>query len=605
MTEALDLDRRYTSKDFTALRAFVQRIPAATIARTYYDVDEDPHAATPTQMERYLRTMLDALVQLAIAHGSSVLAEHLQASIKRHGSARLTAVSLKMVAEAAQLAAASPSAEHGLGMWLRPKVAKYLRGEGIQTLGALVAFCNRRGPTWWRSVPRIGPGRAQILVQWLRRHADTLGVRVDADVDRAEPFQAPAAQRVALSAGQTRLAPLERMDLPHALSGAQGANRASTFCYVAAAHDLAAIRAYLNRYRDQPKTLRAYTKELERFVLWAIGVRGTAVSSLLVEDCEAYKDFLAAPSPSFVGPRAPRHSRRWYPFATATLSADSQRYAVRALRAAFSWLVDVRYLAGNPWKAVKDPSTVTREAQMQIHRALPATLWQTLRAALEVRCQASEGDGVNPAQWRAARAAMLLMGDSGLRREEAAQADRAQLRLSPHSTVERPVWALQVVGKRNKERTVPVSRATLEALRAHWQDRGRDFDLPIESAPLLAPLIIPNTPQAQRKHDGVHQAPYTADSLNRLVRWALRTVSPELEGVSAEDLVRLAGTSAHAFRHTFGTQATAKKMPLDVVQKVLGHASLQTTSIYVQAEQQRIMEEAARYYADDAADDAL
>ena len=137
-------------------------------------------------------------------------------------------------------------------------------------------------------MPRIGPGRAQILVQWLRCHADTLGVRVDADVDRTEPFQAPAAQRVVLSAGQTRLAPLERMDLPQALSGAQGANRASSFCYVAAAHDLAAIRAYLNRYRDQSKTLRAYTKELERFVLWAIGVRGTAVSSLLVEDCEGH-----------------------------------------------------------------------------------------------------------------------------------------------------------------------------------------------------------------------------------------------------------------------------------------------------------------------------
>jgi len=58
MTETLDLDRRHTAKDFTALRAFVQRIPAATIARSYYDVDEDPHAATPAQIERYLRTML-------------------------------------------------------------------------------------------------------------------------------------------------------------------------------------------------------------------------------------------------------------------------------------------------------------------------------------------------------------------------------------------------------------------------------------------------------------------------------------------------------------------------------------------------------------------
>jgi site-specific recombinase XerD len=32
------------------------------------------------------------------------------------------------------------------------------------------------------------------------------------------------------------------------------------------------------------------------------------------------------------------------------------------------------------------------------------------------------------------------------------------------------------------------------------------------------------------------------------------------------------------------------------VQRVLGHASLQTTSIYVQAEKQRMMREAALYY---------
>lgn len=36
---------------------------------------------------------------------------------------------------------------------------------------------------------------------------------------------------------------------------------------------------------------------------------------------------------------------------------------------------------------------------------------------------------------------------------------------------------------------------------------------------------------------------------------------------------------------------------MDVVQKVLGHASLQTTTIYVQAEKQRVVEEVARYYA--------
>jgi len=95
------------------------------------------------------------------------------------------------------------------------------------------------------------------------------------------------------------------------------------------------------------------------------------LSSVLLEDCEAYKDFLKTPSPSFVGPRAERTSRRWRPFASPSPSPETQKYAVRALRAAFTWLVDVRYLAGNPWKAVNDPAIVQTVVPLKIGRALP------------------------------------------------------------------------------------------------------------------------------------------------------------------------------------------------------------------------------------------
>jgi hypothetical protein len=160
--ETLTVERRYTTKDFTALRAYVQRIAPAVIARTYYDPDEDAHAATPGAMERPLTTMLDALVALALAHGSSALADHLRASIRQHGQPKLTAVTFRMVTEAAQLAALPPRADHAISAWLRPRVARRLKGEGIQTLGELVAFCNRRGGSWWRSIPRIGrDGRAR------------------------------------------------------------------------------------------------------------------------------------------------------------------------------------------------------------------------------------------------------------------------------------------------------------------------------------------------------------------------------------------------------------------------------------------------------------
>lgn len=651
LTEELTLERRYTTKDFTALRAFVQRIPPAVIARTYYDPDEDVHAATPGAMERHLTTMLDALVALALAHGSAALAEHLRASIRQHGRPLLTAVTFRMVTEAAQLAALQPRADHAISAWLRPRVAQRLKGEGITTLGELVAFCNRRGGSWWRSIPRIGPGRARAIVSWLRKQQASLQLTIEPDVNSVEQDGIPliAADLVEVvpaakvtgsglngsdpggdpsggssSTSRLTLAPLERLAVPHALSGAHGENRATAFCYIQAKHDLDAVRAYLNRYRDQPKTLRAYTKELERFLLWSVVLRGKALSDLRVDDCEAYKDFLKNPDPRFVGERFARHSPRWRPFASEELSAESQRYAVRALRSAFAWWVDVRYLAGNPWKAVNDPVAVKRERAMKIERALPAQLWRKLRAELDARCADADvaPNGSNNGlewqgpkrgpQWRAVRAAILLMGDSGLRREEAASARREGLRPSSVGTPERPVWELTIVGKGQRERTVPVSAATLAALRAHWADRGQGADGAMEedrqSGPLLSPVVIPWTDASRRRHRVGHnaegrkgppanEAGYTADGLNRLISRMVTELVETMDALSMEERVRLGQANAHAFRHTFGTQSVADEVPVDVVQKVLGHASLQTTTIYVQAEKQRVLAEVAAYYA--------
>ncbi len=62
------------------------------------------------------------------------------------------------------------------------------------------------------------------------------------------------------------LAPLERMSVVHPLFGSDGTNRAALFPYIQAPKDLAAVRGYLYLYRDQPKTVRANTNEVERFL---------------------------------------------------------------------------------------------------------------------------------------------------------------------------------------------------------------------------------------------------------------------------------------------------------------------------------------------------
>lgn len=595
--QQLDLPppRTYTRTEFTALRARVKGLPIATIARLYFDLDE----LEPLDVERLLRTMRDDLVSIALREGSPVLQEHLQTSIRKYGEPRLTPVSLQLIEQAAgSWAKAAPAADHAIARWFRPLIAQRLADVEVRTLGELVAYCNRRGGSWWRSVPRVGVGRARAIVAWLRRHADTLGATVAVDVDGVDPLVAASDARV--TPRRDQLVPLHRLRMPQELAGARGANRAPAFPYIAAAHDLDAVFAYLHRYDGQPATQRAYWRELERFVLWCVLERGRPLSSVLIDDCEAYKAFLASPADAFRGPPASRASGRWRPFSLQPLSLDSQRYAVRVLRAAFDWLVKVRYLAGNPWVGVVDPKPLKRATALQVQRALPIDVWARLRAELAER---ADGYGPLAPDWRIARALILLMGDAGLRIEEAVSVAREGLQWWPAEDDTPATWLLRVIGKGRKERFVPVTDDIVAALRAHWADRGLDFDAGATDGPLVAPTVIPPTPAGRAKF-GVTEtgeltrvAGYTPRAARRVVTRALARLLEQLPELAEASRRQLAQTSPHAFRHTFGTQSAAAGMALEVLQQVLGHASLQTTTIYVNAEQQRMRQEAAKYHA--------
>ncbi|KVT80427.1 hypothetical protein WT25_16880 [Burkholderia territorii] len=95
------------------------------------------------------------------------------------------------------------------------------------------------------------------------------------------------------------------------------------------------------------------------------------------------------------------------------------------------------------------------------------------------------------------------MGDGGLRIAEAAAATRATLVWTPANDDTPAGWLLEVIGKSNKQRYVPISDASIDALRAHWRDRGEDLDvaagLKPPGLPLVVPLVIPPTPRAREK----------------------------------------------------------------------------------------------------------
>ncbi len=578
---------RYTRTDFTSLRAWLSGVDVQRIASLYFTEDELDAigCVMPAMLQGRLEAMRDHLIERAVV-ANPKLAEGLRYARR---SDKWSKLAMGYLFEAAEFSAGEPIPQDGLAAWFKPRIVRALESEGLRSLADLVGLIELRGAGWWRPIARIGHGKARSIEAWLTRFPRTLGVlTITEERDRVH---AP----IVLSPECPILVPLEQIALPSELDGRNGVNRAPSFSLIQARHDLDAVQAFLVKYRSQEKTRRAYQKEIERFLLWCIYKAGKPLSSVLAEDCEHYKAFLEKPDPDWCGQKVKRFSVRWRPFEGA-LSAPSQRYAITILKTLFKWLVDVRYLAGNPWVAVGNPIVETHQTPLRIEKALSEDLWTRFAregGILDQSCMVSKSD--HREQQRIVRAAVLLMGHTGIRREEAATARRQHLKPVPGKA---DLWELDVLGKRRKWRTVFLPYRVVDALMDHWEDRGEDFES--GEGTLLSPVVIPLTPTARRKHFEEPEvgAGFSADGLYRCIKTGLDRIAEnrllELEEHERE-IFRSVGL--HAFRHTFGTIAAARALPLDVLQRLLGHASLQTTSIYVQAERKRSIEEMSKYFS--------
>jgi site-specific recombinase XerD len=462
-----------------------------------------------------------------------------------------------------RVGAREPELGDAVAAWLDERVARRLSVVGILKLQELVFWIRSKGFHWHRGIPTLGPEGAARIVRWLREHEATLGTLPSPSLVPLRQVDTTALTPLP----RIGIVPLERFVSPSERDGSRGTNRAPVErCKLAASNDHEAIQAWLRLRLAGSHTWRAYRKEAERFLLWAVMERRKALSSLDGDDCVAYRDFLAAPGPEWTGPRnAQRWSEAWRPF-EGPLAARSQATAMTIVRSLCEWLVRRHYLDSNPWDDVPQRSDPPTMPQL---RALSQKQWDLVQAWLAEHITRAPSPALHRLRF------LLDFGYmTGMRLAELAAAKLGWLR---HEQLDDGEWAwsIMVLGKRKKWREVPLPDPAFEALQASLVMRGLDPD-PLANDP-ETPLICKLGQEAPLSEARIYEI--LVAGFERCARdvWATDR--------RAADRIREAST--HWLRHTYGSHSAARGVPQDVLQANLGHESLATTSIYVRAEKAR------------------
>ncbi|KWD84100.1 site-specific integrase [Burkholderia ubonensis] len=447
------------------------------------------------------------------------------------------------------LPAPAPLITDAVEEWLPPRIAEALHAHGIRTLADLTVRIPRRR-RWWSAIAGLGVAGARRIEAFFAAH----------------PALTERARALIVVVPSGSIVPWEQLRVPHEVDGSRGQFRAlDSACLLKASNDYEAVQSWLSLH-DSAATQRAYRKEAERLILWAIVERSCALSSLTTDDAIAYRSFLRRPTPHerWIGPSRPRHHVEWRPF-TGPLSARSAAYALNVLSALFRWLVEQRYVLANPFAGVKIKSHVQR-AGLDVSRGFTEGEWLLIRTL---------ADGLEWSYGWSAPAAQRLrfMLDfgyaTGLRASELVSATLGDIRRDEHGDH----W-LHVLGKGGKLGKVALPSLARTALDQYLVQRG----LPVTPARWnpATPLV------ASLDEDG---AGIESTRLWRVLRRFFVLSADAIQDERPATTEKLRRASPHWMRHTHASHALARGAELIMVRDNLRHASISTTSTYLHSDE--------------------
>ncbi|MGJ7497814.1 phage integrase family protein [Variovorax sp. RT4R15] len=448
-----------------------------------------------------------------------------------------------------------PAVTDDIDDWLQPRSVRALRAHGIKTLADLTVRVPRRR-RWWAGVPGLGASGARQIEAFFDAHPELTArartlVRLDTRGD---------------------VVPLEQFLVPAEVDGSRGTFRGPVeTCTLAARNDYEAVNAWLSMH-ESAATQRAYRKEAERLILWAVLERGRALSSLTAEDAVAYRAFLRRPSPRsrWVGPARPRTASDWRPFA-GDLAARSVAYALSVAGALFRWLIQQRYTLANPFAGLKVRGA-DRSQEQAVMRVFSEGEWAIVQSVAE---GLEWGGGWEARAAQRLRFVLDFAYATGLRVSELVGGTLGQIEVDGHGDT----W-LHLSGKGGKAAKVALPSMARGALDRYLMQR----QLPVTPSRWEPATALIGSIEGDEASMG-SKSGISATRLWHVMKRFFAQVAKVIENENPATADKLKKASPHWMRHTHATHALARGAELTTVRDNLRHASIQTTSIYLHGDE--------------------
>jgi site-specific recombinase XerD len=240
------------------------------------------------------------------------------------------------------------------------------------------------------------------------------------------------------------------------------------------------------------------------------------------------------------------------------------------LNALFRWLVEQRYLLGNPFAGL----TVRggkRAAPFDTAHAFTDPEWRAMRSLAD---GLEWSYGWQPPAAQRLRFVLDFMYGTGLRANELVSATLGDIR--PDANGE--LW-LQITGKGAQPGAVALPPLVLDALDDYLLQRG---------LPVTRRRWHPSTPLVASLGPAGHSdKTFTPARLRQVTDAFFALAAAQLVEDNFEQATRMGAASPHWLRHTHASHALANGVELVAVRDNLRHASISTTSAYLHGDDAR------------------